>query len=83
MRRSISRTSFKYCSTRLRSLAGIFLFSELTSPITESSRLSDCSRRARRRASVLPSPNNRSKTTCGLFCIGNGEVAFCHEIVSR
>ena len=27
---------------------------------------------ARRSASVPPSPNSRSKTTCGLFCIGSG-----------
>ena len=30
---------------------------------------------------MAPSPNSRSKTTCGLFCIGSGDVGPCHEIV--
>ena len=51
--------------------------------MTESSRLIDCWRRALRSSEVVPSPNNRSNTTCGLFCIGSGEFVPCHEIVSR
>jgi hypothetical protein len=32
---------------------------------------------------VLPSPNSRSKTTCGLFSMGSGDFGPCHEIVFR
>ena len=45
--------------------------------------LSDWSRRIFRSAIELPSPNSRSNTTCGLFCIGRGDVGLCQEIVSR
>ena len=51
--------------------------------MTESSRLFACSRRSRRSASVLPSPNNRSNTICGLFSIGSGNVAVFHDSVLR
>ena len=83
MRRSISRTSSRYWSSRVRSVAGSFFCSDVASPRTESSRLIDCARRALRWASVLPSPNSRSNTTCGLFCIGSGDDGPCHEMVSR
>ena len=43
-----------------------------TCPITESSRLRDSCRRARRSAPVPPSPNSFSNTSRGLFCIGSG-----------
>ena len=36
--------------------------------------LLSCCLRARRCAALLPSPNSRSKTTCGLFSIGSGSV---------
>ena len=38
-------------------------------------------RRAVRCSAVLPSPNIRSNTTCGLSSIGSGEVGDAHEIV--
>jgi hypothetical protein len=31
----------------------------------------------------LPVAEQRSNTTCGLFCIGSGDVSLCHDIVSR
>ena len=51
--------------------------------MTESSRLRDSCRRARRSASELPSPNSFSKTSRGLFCIGSGSVGDFHEIELR
>ena len=50
------------------------LLQRRTCPITESSRLRDSCRRARRSASVAPSPNSFSNTSRGLFCIGSGWV---------
>jgi hypothetical protein len=51
--------------------------------MTESSRLRVSSRRARRSASLLPSPNSFSNTSRGLFCIGSGWVGDFHEIELR
>jgi hypothetical protein len=38
-------------------------------------------RRMARCSGVLPSPNIRSKTTCGFSSIGSGEVGVAHEMV--
>ena len=70
-------------SSRRRSPAGRSFCSDATCPITESSRLRVSCRRARRSASVLPSPNSFSKTSRGLFSIGSGEVGDFHEIELR
>jgi hypothetical protein len=43
--------------------------------------LLSCCLRDRRKAALLPSPNSRSNTTCGLFSIGSGSLSFFHEMV--
>jgi hypothetical protein len=50
-------------------------------PVSESRMLLSRLRRAARSSDVLPSPNIRSKTTCGLSSIGSGEVGDAQEIV--
>ena len=49
--------------------------------MTESRMLRSCCLRDRRCAALVPSPNRRSKTTCGLFSIGSGSVALRQEMV--
>jgi hypothetical protein len=43
--------------------------------------LRSCCLRDRRCAALVPSPNSRSNTTCGLFSIGSGSVSFFQEMV--
>ena len=50
-------------------------------PFSESRMLRSRWRRAARCSAVLPSPNIRSNTTCGLSSIGSGCVGDAHEIV--
>ena len=84
MRRSISRTSSRYSLRRVRSAAGEFFLQtgDLVHHRIEKADRS-VAPRARRCASVLPSPNRRSNTTCGLFSIGSGTVGDFQEIVLR
>jgi hypothetical protein len=80
MRRSISRMSSAYSSNRAKSLAPKPRFRRAMSPITESKMLRSSRLRAARSSGVLPSPNSRSNTTCGLRSIGSGEVGEDQEI---
>ena len=43
--------------------------------------LRSCSRRAARSSAVLPSPNMRSKVTCGFSSIGSGVDGVDHEML--
>ena len=45
--------------------------------------LLSCFFRERRCAELLPSPNSRSKTTCGLFSMGSGSVGVRQEMVLK
>ena len=55
--------------------------SRLSEPFSESRMLWSRLRRAVRCSAVLPSPNIRSKTTCGFSSIGSGDVGDDQEIV--
>jgi len=80
-RRSISRTSSAYCSSRTRSACGTCGISSFRLPLTESRMLASRSRRALRISGELPSPNIRSNTTCGLISIGSGRLGADQEMV--
>ena len=79
-RRSISRMSAAYSSMRrLSDALNLTRSRDRLSP-SESRMLRSRCRRAARCSAVLPSPNNRSNTTCGFSSIGSGWLALTHEI---